>query len=210
MCEFTNSAKETEEIGKALAKRLGIYQTPAEEVEKFKAEGILWQRGVDGNEELFMYMVKRMHKIVTGAGKRMMMWNENIDISKPCDLPKDILIHFWRIAASYRGPVYGCSMEKFLEQGFEVINSHYPETYIEEDIYFPEVPINTWAPKIYPETKAELKDKILGGWPSAWSNYPHFEYTLPSALAFYADRLWDESVSYYGADFCKSVTRVVL
>lgn len=195
---------------KALAKKLGIYQTPAEEVEKYKADGTLMERGIAGIEELFMHMVKRMHEIVTKAGKRMMMWNENINISKPCDLPKDILIHFWRVAMARRGPVYGCSMEKFLEQGFDVINSHYPQTYIEEDIYYPDVPLNTWSPKTYPETKPELKDKILGGWPSAWSNYPHFAYTLPSAIAFYADRLWDESVGYYGVDFCKSATRLVL
>ncbi len=195
---------------KALAKKLGIYQTPAEEVQKYEEDGTLMERGIAGIQEMFMHMVKRMHEIVTKAGKRMMMWNENIDISKPCDLPKDILIHFWRVAMARRGPVYGCSMEAFLEQGFDVINSHYPQTYIEEDIYYPEVPLNTWSPKTYPETRDELKDKILGGWPSAWSNYPHFAYTLPSAIAFYADRLWDESVGYYGKDFCISATRLVL
>ena len=193
-----------------LAKELGIYMTPASEVAANEAEGTFKEKGIAGISEMFYYMVKRMHAIVTKAGKRMMMWNDYIDISKPCDLPRDILIHFWRIAAKYRGPREGCSMEKFLEAGFEVINSHYPQTYIEEDFYKPEVPLNTWAPKVYPPSEEQYKSQILGGWPSAWDNYDHFEYTLPSALAFYGDRLWDETPAEYGKEFNISITRLLL
>ena len=195
---------------KKIAKEQGIYLTPAEEVVASEADGTFRERGVEGVTELFYYAVKRIHGIVKKAGKRMMMWNDNIDISKPCDLPRDILIHFWRIAMPYRGPIMGCSMNAFLKAGFEVINSHYPQTYVEADFYYPEVPLNAWAPGVYPPSDLEYKDQILGGWPCAWSNYEHYAYTLPSTLAFYADRLWDEAISYYGDDFCKSITRLIL
>lgn len=195
---------------KKVAKEQGIYFTPAEEVAASEADGTFKEKGIEGITELFYYAVKRIHGIVKKAGKRMMMWNDYIDISKPCDLPRDILIHFWRIAMPYRGPITGCSMNEFLKAGFDVINSHYPQTYVEADFYCPEVPLNTWAPGVYPPSDLKYRDQILGGWPSAWSNYEHYAYTLPSTLAFYADRLWDESVGYYGDDFCKTITRLIL
>ncbi|MDD4774140.1 MAG: family 20 glycosylhydrolase, partial [Eubacteriales bacterium] len=65
----------------------------------------------DNYIEIFYYMLRRVYKIISGLGRRIMMWNENIDISKSPELPRDILIHFWRIAGTNRGPVEGCSME---------------------------------------------------------------------------------------------------
>jgi len=195
---------------KKLAAELGIKFSSYEDVAASQADGTFKDKGIDGTNELFTYTVHRIHEMVSKAGKRMMMWNDNIDIAKPCDLPKDILIHFWRIAGEWRGPREGCSMQGFLDAGFEVINSHYPQTYIEEDFYKPEVPVSTWAPKVYPPSKDEHKDQILGGWPSAWGNYHHSVYTLPSLLALYADRLWDETPGVYEKDFCISTTRTLL
>lgn len=193
-----------------LAEGLKIPMDSYEAVCQNQQDGTFVSKGIRGYEELYIHAIRRMYDIVTKAGKRMMMWNDNINIGKPCDLPRDILIHFWRVAAEYRGPREGCSMEAFLDAGFEVVNSHYPETYIEEDIYKPEIPLNTWAPKVYPPSKEKDKDKILGGWPAAWGNYRHFAYSLPGALAFYADRLWDASPGVYGKQFCLSATRLML
>lgn len=195
----------------ALAERLGVRLSTAEEVAARQKEGTFKEKGIDGVNQLFIHTIHNIHKVVTTAGKRMMMWNDNIDIGKPTDLPRDILIHFWRVAAPYRGPREGCSMSAFLEAGFEVINSHYPQTYIEMDSYRPEVPLNTWAPHVYPPSKPEHASAILGGEPCAWGgNISHFAYTLPGAIAFYADRLWDERPGVYESEFSLAASRLIL
>lgn len=197
---------------RALAESIGIKLSTAEEVEERKRNGTFLEKGIDGINELFIYTIHKIYDIVKKAGKRVMMWNDNINIGKPTDLPRDILIHFWRIAAPYRGPREGCSMEAFLEAGFEVYNSHYPQTYIELDEYVPEIPLNTWSPHVYPECKEELKHKILGGGPCAWGtgNDTHFDFSLPSSLAFYSDRLWDETPGVYEKEFSEAITRLIL
>ena len=194
------------------AEELGIRLSTQKELDERMDDGSFLFKGIDGVMELMMYGIKRMHKIVTKYGRRMMMWNDNIDISKPCDLPKDILIHFWRIAAKHRGPHEGCTMEKFLEQGFEIVNTHYPQTYIEVDIYTPEIPLNKWAPRVYPEAAEEYRSRILGGGPCAWGNGngSHFKYTLASMISFYGDRLWDERENEYGKDFEIAITKQIL
>lgn len=193
------------------AEELGIHLSTPQEVEERMNDGTFLDRGMDGVLEMMMYGVKRMHAIVTKHGRRMMMWNDNIDVSKPVDLPKDILIHFWRIAAKYRGPSEGCTMEKFLEQGFELVNSHYPENYFEEELYTPEIPLNQWAPKVYPTSEERRKKQILGGGPCAWGagNETHFKVNLPSLICFYGDRLWDQSPGDYGESFERKITRLI-
>ena len=64
----------------------------------------------------------------------MIMFNDQIDISVPVDPAKRHYYSLLRIAIPGRGPVEGCSLERFLEEGFTVINSYYPETYVDFEI----------------------------------------------------------------------------
>ena len=148
--------------------------------------------------EIFYYMLRRVYKIITGLGKRLMMWNDNIDISKTPELPRDILIHFWRVAGKNRGPVEGCSMERFLEEGFEVFNSYYPETYIERDFYKNnDETILVWTPHGEPQHDPRYDSQILGGEPCAWGDAGgdgHFNWTLPTSIMLFGDRLWNRGV----------------
>lgn len=174
------------------------------------------REGIDRNNyiEVFYYMLRRVYKIITGLGKRMMMWNENIDISKSPELPRDILIHFWRIAAPQRGPIEGCSMERFLEEGFEVFNSYYPETYIEAEFYENnDDTIRVWTPLGKPEHDSKYDAQILGGEPCAWGSTeltPHFNWTLPSSIMLYGDRLWNHTVNEDPKAFGIAGTRLQL
>lgn len=174
------------------------------------------REGIDQNNyiEVFYYMLRRVYKIISSLGKRMMMWNENIDISKSPALPRDILIHFWRIAASQRGPIEGCSMERFLEEGFEVFNSYYPETYIEAEFYENnDDTIRVWTPLTKPEHDSKYNHQILGGEPCAWGSpelTAHFMWTLPSSIMLYGDRLWNYTVNEEYESFGIAATRLQL
>ncbi len=175
------------------------------------------REGIDPNSrtEIFYYLLRRIYAILKKLGKRLMMWNDNIDISKCPELPRDILIHFWRVAGTNRGPVEGCSMERFLEEGFEVFNSYYPETYIEEDFYRNnDETILVWHPTTLPEHDAKYDSQIVGGEPCAWgssseSAVEHFIWSLPPSIFMYGDRFWNKSVADDRAAMGIAATRLL-
>lgn len=82
--------------------------------------------------DYYCHFVRRVYEIVKKHGRKLMIWNDSIDISVAPDLPRDILIQFWRVALDTRGPHEGCSMQRFLEEGFTVVNSFYEETYADD------------------------------------------------------------------------------
>ncbi|MBQ2707421.1 MAG: family 20 glycosylhydrolase, partial [Clostridia bacterium] len=158
------------------------------------------REGIDNGSvtEIFYYMLRRVYGIISGLGRRMVMWNDQIDISGSPELPRDILILFWRIAGENRGPREGCSMQRFLEEGFECLNSYYPETYIERDFYRnKDETILVWEPHKIPENDPAYANQILGGGPCAWgqaNGLEHFRWTLASSIFMFGDRLWNNSV----------------
>ena len=139
----------------------------------------------------YYYFVNRVYDIVHDLGKKMMMWNDQVDISADPPIPHDILIEFWRVAAPHRGPVEGCSMQRFLEAGFEVVNADYPNTYI--DLYMRWSRLKDWDPTRAPADASPYVHRVLGGETCAWEgeNYPHFRHALYFAFPTFGDRLWN-------------------
>lgn len=153
--------------------------------------------------EKFYYFVRRMYKIVTSLGRKMMMWNDNIDISVSPDLPRDILIQFWRVAAPHRGPVEGCSMERFLEERFHVVNAHYKNAYL--DRYITWEKLKKWEP-----TEGTNHPFVLGGEMCAWGDndhVTHYRHALPVALLCFGDRLYHSDTIENETEFLVALTR---
>lgn len=166
------------------------------------------QEHLEGKRELFYYFIRSIHGIVTKLGKKMMMWNDGIDISTSPDLPRDIRIHFWRVAGEGRGPVEGCSMQRFLEEGFQVVNSHYPDTYL--DLYIEEDKLLKWHPRSNPDSSVDVKPMIIGGELCVWEDYAHYKRTFPSAMLIFADKLWGYSEREATSSYKQALTRAVL
>jgi len=169
------------------------------------------REGIDPDNvtEVFYYMTRRVYKIITGLGKRMMLWNDNIDIAKTPELPRDILIDFWRIAAPNRGPREGCTYERFLEEGFEVVNCHFVETYVERNRLTDEQ-LSKWTPHNVPEHDPKYNRQILGGGPCAWDDpitSGHFEWSLPSSIMLFGDRLWNAAEYGYDSEYGRACSR---
>lgn len=160
--------------------------------------------------ERFYWFINRVYSTVTSLGKRMILWNDDIDISKDPPIPHDILIEFWRVAAENRGPVEGCSMQRFLEEGFEVINADFPNTYVDEYVTWSK--LKKWDPYKDPADAEARAHQMLGGEMCAWegSNYPHYLYALYFAIPAFGDRLWCTDPIPEGKEATVALTRAAL
>lgn len=173
------------------------------------------EENLKNRQELYYYFVNRIHKIVRGFGRRMIMWSDQIDCKNPPKFDKDILMQFWRIAAPKRGPFEDCSFDAQLALGYEFINSYFPETYFDCDEYMSEDTIKDWQPHKRPYCDEKYKDKILGSEACAWeygnyAKYSHYDRTLAPAVALMADKLWCGDDIPYGEEYEKALTKLVL
>ena len=167
--------------------------------------------GLKDIREQFYYVVMRIYEYAKANGRTLMMWNDQIDISQPCPLPKDILIHFWRVAGAGRGPIEGCSMEAFARQGYQIVNSFFPQTYIDFDFYLSEDKLCSWTPVSDPEICPEVQDLVLGGSMCAWAygrrERRYYDHTIQPALPLFADRLWRSDPATYDGQYRAAVYR---
>jgi len=136
------------------------------------------------------------------------MWNDNIDISVSPELPRDILIEFWRVAGENRGPREGCSMQRFLEEGFTVVNADYPEAYI--DLYVQWDRVKHWDIRQRPAQAGELSHLVIGGETCAWETANHYDQSLLSGLGVFGDRFWNTSPITDEKAFTLALTRLLL
>ena len=82
-------------------------------------------------------------------------------------------------------------MQRFLEEGFEVVNADFPNAYVDEYVVWEK--LVAWNLKNDPESAPEHAHLILGTDICAWEgqNYPHYQYALPFALPVFGDRAWN-------------------
>jgi len=167
--------------------------------------------GMKSITDMFYYFLRRTYTIVTSLGKKLMMWNDNIDISKTPDLPRDILIEFWRVAEVNRGPREGCSMRRFLEEGFEVVNAHFPYAYIcdftRENLFAFDVN-REYHDR---DDNKEYEHLVLGGEGCAWDDRYYLKYSIYPFIAAIAERCYNNGrKTDDNEDFERVLTRFTL
>lgn len=172
--------------------------------------------GVEGSANLYEHFYSFLRDVNDTVGEydcRTTIWNDEVDISSSPDLPRDILVQFWRVAGQNRGPVEGCSLERFLREGFEVVSSYVHAAYIngwtDEDYLL------GWSPTRRPSVPDEYAEQVLGGellaWePSSPEAWAYFQRALPSAIPTFADRLWNDAPVDDRDAFARALTRHVL
>ena len=101
-------------------------------------------------------------------------------------------------------------MQRFIEEGFEVVNAYFEDTYLCE--YAKWDRLKVWDYRRDPYTSFLDSKQVIGGETCAWegSNYSHYLYALYFALPAFGDRVWD--IRYVPED-CKSrisLSRAVL
>ena len=164
------------------------------------------REGITDRQGEFYYVANRIFEIIKSNGKKMMMWNDQIDVSKDVPLSREILIEFWRIAYPGRGPHEGCTFNGFLEKGFKVINAHYPSTYLDQNKYLSTEKMKTWTPLNSPEQSPEYAAQVIGGETCAWefgnySGYPFYGVVTPPVLGVFGDKLWGLGEREYNDEY---------
>ncbi len=149
------------------------------------------EHGLKNETDGLYYFIRRMHEMLKKYNKRMVVWNDGIDISTSPDIPRDILIQFWRVALPTRGPSMGCSMQRFLEEGFEVVNAYFEETYI--DVFVKEEKLVKWNPFSSPYVPEKYQKSVCGGEICAWDYPVHYRFSLAPAFLVFADRVWNNT-----------------
>ncbi|MBE6779280.1 MAG: hypothetical protein E7541_07860 [Ruminococcaceae bacterium] len=180
------------------------------------------QEGLRDRQELYYYVMQRVYQTVTSLGRQMVMWSDQIDCARPCPLPRDILLHFWRVAGQGRGPVEGCSFAAQAAMGFEMINSHYLEAYIEEEVELSADTIRDWRWDTRPGCAEEHRSQVRGGELCVWTygpnaepgkdrhDYDYINRVLPSAVMLMGDTLWSGREFTYDEAFRQALTRAIL
>ena len=143
--------------------------------------------------ELFLYGISRINRIVNKLGKVSMLWNADL---KPGELPdsldRNMIIHFYRTDNTLgKEKIFGLSPNGYAEDGFAVINSYYPETYMDIADYMNPDRLNGWSYLTTPLVSPENRASVIGSACCAWEKYDHFERTIPPAIFLFADRLWN-------------------
>ncbi|MBE7083483.1 MAG: hypothetical protein E7373_02625 [Clostridiales bacterium] len=154
-----------------------------------RCKALAKQENLETDLDIYIYFINKINKIVKSLGKKTIMFNDAVDISKPTKLDKDIIIHFWRVAMEDRGPVDGCSMQGFLDQGFKVINSYFPETYMCD--FVREDKLKVWTPTSSPKVENGKENQIIGSELCAWGVHNHFDYSMLPILCYFSDRVWN-------------------
>jgi len=161
--------------------------------------------GLSNVFQLFYYFINRVSDLLSEHGKRTVAWNDYLDLAKPVSLSRDVLIQFWRIAMAGRGPHRGCTFNKLLAAGFEIVNSYWPEAYL--DVCIEDERLARWNPTKTPFSSERLKSQIIGGEMHAWNHREFYARSIPSAIAFFADRVWNKEPVADLRAFARSVAR---
>lgn len=166
-------------------------------------------------QDQFYYFVNRINAMIRKNGKQTIMWSDQMDCAREVKLDKDIIMHFWRVAGKGRGPYEGCSMNAQLSFGYEVINSYYPETYLDLEGYASSESLRKWHWTAIPECEDAYKAQIRGGEMEAWEygnakGYTHYEHSLPSGVFIMADKLWNGDELPYSKEYAQALTKEIL
>ena len=162
--------------------------------------------------ELFFYAVERVNAIVNKLGKVSMLWNADVKPFAAEALSRNIVMHYYRWDNSLcREKHYNLWPNDYAADGFSVLNSHFPQTYMDLPDYMRSYKLCNWTHLTDPMITPENHAKVIGGCCCAWDNFPHFERTIPPAILLFADRLWNAKVApvSYDDDYGAAMTRVL-
>ena len=180
-----------------------------------KCKKMIKKHSLADRQQLVYYFFNRINKYVNACGRQTVMWSDQIDCTREKGLDDNILMQFWRIAGEGRGPHDGCSLEGQLKYGYNVINSYYPNTYVDIEKYATPQKIAEWRWDDTPEIPEQYKAQILGGEMCAWEygnrrTYYHYDYSLPSSTMLFGDKLWRGDKREYTKEDEIALTRAVL
>lgn len=101
-------------------------------------------------------------------------------------------------------------MQRFLDEGFTVVNADYPNTYIDLPEYLHWSKLRTWDLTQDPANAGELADKVIGAESCAWDVQRHYDFSLYTTVPAFADRAYNLAPITDDAAFGTALTRLAL
>lgn len=149
--------------------------------------------GYTSNAELFMYSLERVNKIVNKLGKVSMVWNADLKPGRiDPELERNMVIHFYRCDnVLSKEKVYDLYPDGYIEEGFPVLNSFYPQTYIDWSSIMRVDRLVGWTHLNEPLVSRANAKKVIGGCCCAWTMSDSHPRILYIATLLYADRFWN-------------------
>lgn len=159
------------------------------------------EENLPDRKALYYYVIRRVYDMIQEKSKKMIMWNDQLDVCDFIDIPKDIIIEYW----NGNDEVY----QKLIDMGFKTINAEDKYTYVDFPHYMNEEKIRQWnTHKEYTSSK-KLEGQIMGGEMCAWElgnpRYSFYSYSLPVCMVLFADRVWNNQPVKYDDDYKQAV-----
>jgi len=169
--------------------------------------------GLSSMRELFHYALERINQMVNKLGKITMLWNADM---KPGELPealeRNMIVHYFRFDHPYaKEQIYELYPDGYVEDGYTVLNSYYPNTYLDDSGYYAtDMTINQWSCYREPAVANENRAKLVGGCVCAWQGVS-FVRTIPPSIFLFADRLWNANDTgvRYDNEYGRVITRLL-
>lgn len=171
------------------------------------------EKGYTTLRELFFYALRRINQSVNKLGKVAMMWNADLKPGEiPEELERNMIIHFYRSDNILgREMIFDLWPNGYAEDGFSVVNSYFPQTYLDLPRYVRSDRLNNWSYLSEPQVARENRASVIGGCCCAWDDFPHFERTIPTAIFLFGDRLWnaEQAPVPYDRAYALAMTRAL-
>ena len=171
------------------------------------------KEGYTTYRELFFHAVRRVNRIVNKLGKVAMLWNADIKPGEiPDELERNMVIHYYRWDNTLGlEKHYGLWPDGYVEDGFAVVNSLYPQTYMDLDEYVAQHKLCSWSYLRDPLVSRQNRPRVIGGCCCAWEEYPHYERTISPAILLFGDRFWnaEQDPAPYDAAYGRAMTRAL-
>ncbi len=171
------------------------------------------EKGFTTLNELYLYGVERINNIVNKMGKVTMMWNADVKPEKlPEDFARNAVIQYYRFNDDLgKEKLFDLYVDSYIDDGFSVINSYYPQTYLDYSAYMNAEKLNGWSYLMDPRVKRDNRAKVSGACCCAWGKHEHYCRTVPAAILLFADRLWnaDGDPVPYDDNYGRTMTRIL-
>ncbi len=171
------------------------------------------EKGFTTLRELYLYGIARVNRIVNKYGKVAMLWNADLKPGQlPVDFGRNMIVHYYRANNPFcKDRLYDLYVDGYVEDGFSVLNSYYPQTYLDYASYMNAEKLNGWSYLSDPHVKKLNRAEIPGACCCAWGKHEHYIRAIPAAIPLFADRLWNaagDSVPYDN-NYGKMMTRIL-
>ncbi len=169
--------------------------------------------GITTMREYFHYALERINQMVNKLGKITMLWNADMKGGElPEYLERNMIVQYFRFDHPYaKEQLYELYPDGYVEDGYTVLNSYYPNTYLDDSGYYAtDMTINQWSCYREPAVSAQNRAKLVGGCVCAWQG-KSFIRTIPPSIFMFADRLWNANDAGvpYNNEYGRLLTRLL-